>query len=98
MLFLLGSAVQWAMRGRSMCSQWRSHCDKRWFEGATPTSLGGPSMPHRYMLLICGLLGVSLPAGWAQAQQPKVLRVALAGTMEQVISRHIGPAFRAETG
>jgi molybdate/tungstate transport system substrate-binding protein len=55
-------------------------------------------MPHRYMLLICGLIGASLPAGGAHAQQPKVLRVALAGTMEQVISRQIGPAFKAETG
>jgi molybdate/tungstate transport system substrate-binding protein len=43
-------------------------------------------------------------AGWpavtggSQAQDGGVLRVALAGTMEQVISRQIGPAFTAATG
>jgi len=61
-VILVGSVVQWAMRGRSMCSQWssewsRSHCDKRWFEGARPTSPGGPSMPYRYMLLTHRLNG-----------------------------------------
>ncbi len=50
------------------------------------------------MLLVCGLLGGSLPVGGVQAQQSLVLHVALAGTMEQVISRQIGPAFTAATG
>jgi len=50
-------------------------------------------MASRYMLLVCGLLGGSLPVGGTQAQQSLVLHVALAGTMEQVISRQIGPAF-----
>ena len=34
----------------------------------------------------------------SQAQDCGVLRVALAGTMEQVISRQIGPAFTAASG
>jgi len=55
-------------------------------------------MARRYMLLVCGLLGGSLPVGEIQAQQSPVLHVALAGTMEQVISRQIGPAFTAATG
>src|SRR6266849_8336451 len=55
-------------------------------------------MASRYMLLVCGLLGGSLPVGGIQAQQSLVLHVALAGTMEQVISRQIGPAFTAATG
>jgi len=51
------------------------------------------------MLLVCGLLGGSLPVGGIQAQQQSlVLHVALAGTMEQVISRQIGPAFTAAMG
>ena len=50
------------------------------------------------MLLVCGLLGGSLPVGGIQTQQSLVLHVALAGTMEQVISRQIGPAFTAATG
>ena len=52
----------------------------------------------RYMLLVYGLLGGLLPVGGIQAQQPAALHVALAGTMEQVISRQIGPAFTAATG
>jgi molybdate/tungstate transport system substrate-binding protein len=36
--------------------------------------------------------------GGSQAQDGGVLRVALAGTMEQVISRQIGPTFTAATG
>jgi molybdate/tungstate transport system substrate-binding protein len=36
--------------------------------------------------------------GGSQAQDGGVLRVALAGTMEQVIGRQIGPAFTAATG
>ena len=36
--------------------------------------------------------------GGSQAQDGGVLRVALAGTMEQVISRQIGPDFTAATG
>jgi molybdate/tungstate transport system substrate-binding protein len=55
-------------------------------------------MTSRYMLLVCGFLGGSLPVGAIQAQQPLVLHVALAGTMEHVISRQIGPAFTAATG
>jgi len=55
-------------------------------------------MARRYMLLVCGLLGGSLPVGEIQAQQSPVLHVALAGTMEQIISRQIGPAFTAATG
>jgi molybdate/tungstate transport system substrate-binding protein len=46
----------------------------------------------------------AIVAGWpaitsgSHAQDGKVLHVALAGTMEQVISRQIGPAFTAATG
>ena len=44
-----------------------------------------------------------MPAGWRwltarRRKDDKVLRVALAGAMEQVISRRIGPAFTAATG
>jgi ABC-type molybdate transport system substrate-binding protein len=46
-------------------------------------------------VIIAGWLGVP---GGSQAQDGKVLHVALAGTMEQVISRQIGPAFTAATG
>jgi molybdate/tungstate transport system substrate-binding protein len=46
-------------------------------------------------VIIAGWLGV--PDG-SQAQDGKVLHVALAGTMERVISRQIGPAFTAATG
>ena len=52
----------------------------------------------RYMLLVYGLLGGLLPVSGIQAQQPPALHVALAGTIEQVISRQIGPAFTAATG
>jgi molybdate/tungstate transport system substrate-binding protein len=44
------------------------------------------------------VLGGSLAVGGIQTQPPPVLHVALAGTMERVISRQIGPAFRAATG
>jgi molybdate/tungstate transport system substrate-binding protein len=49
------------------------------------------------------LLGMRLITGWlaaadaSQAQDGGVLHVALAGTMEQVISRQIGPTFTAAT-
>jgi molybdate/tungstate transport system substrate-binding protein len=46
-------------------------------------------------VIIAGWLGVP---GGSQAQDGKVLHVALAGTMERVISRQIGPAFTAATG
>jgi molybdate/tungstate transport system substrate-binding protein len=46
-------------------------------------------------VIIVGWLGVP---GGPPAQDGKVLHVALAGTMEQVISRQIGPAFTAATG
>ena len=51
------------------------------------------------LLSVCVII-----AGWlavtngSEAQDGRVLRVALAGTMEQVISRQIGPAFTAATG
>jgi ABC-type molybdate transport system substrate-binding protein len=56
-------------------------------------------MKHLRRLSVCGI-----SAGWlvvtsaSQAQDGKVLHVALAGTMEQVISRQIGPVFTAATG
>jgi hypothetical protein len=43
-------------------------------------------------VIIVGWLAV---AGGSQAKDDKVLRVALAGTMEQVISRQIRPGFTA---
>jgi molybdate/tungstate transport system substrate-binding protein len=46
-------------------------------------------------VIIAGWLAV---AGGSQAQDGGALHVALAGTMEQVISRKIGPAFTAATG
>ena len=51
------------------------------------------------LLSVCLIIGGS-PAvtGGSQAQDGGVLRVALAGTMEQVISRQIGPAFTAAAG
>jgi molybdate/tungstate transport system substrate-binding protein len=55
-------------------------------------------MTSRYILLVCELLGGSLPVGGIQAHESVVLHVALAGTMQQVISRRIGPAFAAATG
>jgi molybdate/tungstate transport system substrate-binding protein len=51
------------------------------------------------LLSVCAII-----AGWlavtsgSKAQDGKVLHVALAGTMEQVISRQVGPAFTAATG
>ena len=56
-------------------------------------------MKHPRLLPVSAII-----AGWlaltsgSQAQDGKVLHVALAGTMEQVISRQIGPAFTATTG
>ena len=55
-------------------------------------------MTPRNIALLCGLLGALMPPGGLHAQQSKVLNVALAGTMEHVISRQIGPAFTAATG
>lgn len=46
-------------------------------------------------VIIAGWLTVT---GISQAQDGKILHVALAGTMEQVISRQIGPDFTAATG
>jgi molybdate/tungstate transport system substrate-binding protein len=56
-------------------------------------------MKGRRLLSISGIVagGLAWSAG-VQAQDGGVLHVALAGTMEQVISRHIGPAFTAATG
>jgi ABC-type molybdate transport system substrate-binding protein len=56
-------------------------------------------MKRLRLLSVCVII-----AGWlavtsgSKAQDGKVLHVALAGTMEQVISRQIGPAFTAGTG
>src|SRR6516165_1521057 len=51
------------------------------------------------LFTVCGIVaGWLAVAGSSQAEDDKVLRVALAGTMEQVISRQIGPAFTAATG
>src|SRR6516165_4507036 len=51
------------------------------------------------LLSVCGIVaGWLAAAGGSQAQDGKVLQVALAGTMEQVIRRQIGPAFTAATG
>jgi molybdate/tungstate transport system substrate-binding protein len=51
------------------------------------------------LLSVCGIVaGWLAAAGGSQAEDDKVLRVALAGTMEHVISRQIGPAFTAATG
>src|SRR6516164_2037704 len=46
----------------------------------------------------CVIIGGCALTGAAPAQDGGVLRVALAGTMEQVIRRQIGPAFTAATG
>ena len=56
-------------------------------------------MKRHRLLSVCGIVAawLALPGG-VQAQERGVLHVALAGTMEQVISRHIGPAFTAATG
>jgi molybdate/tungstate transport system substrate-binding protein len=50
-------------------------------------------------LLVCAIIAgwLAVPAG-SRAQDGRVLHVALAGTMEQVMSRQIGPAFMAATG
>jgi len=51
------------------------------------------------LLSVCGIVaGWLAAAGGSQAEDGKVLQVALAGTMEQVIRRQIGPAFTAATG
>src|SRR6516165_2308058 len=51
------------------------------------------------LLSVCVIIAASLAATTgSEAQGGRVLRVALAGTMEQVISRQIGPAFTAATG
>ena len=51
------------------------------------------------LLSVWGIVaGWLVAAGGSLAEDGKVLRVALAGTMEQVISRQIGPAFTAATG
>ena len=56
-------------------------------------------MARLRLLSICVIM-----AGWlaatsgSRAQDGRVLHVALAGTMEQVISRQIGPAFTTDTG
>ena len=56
-------------------------------------------MKYLRLLLVCGLVtGLLAPAGGSQAQDGGVLHVALAGTMEQVIRRYIGPTFTAATG
>src|SRR5215469_3904253 len=56
-------------------------------------------MKSEWLLSVCGIVaGWLASAGGSQAEDRKVLRVALAGTMEQVISRQIGPAFTAATG
>jgi ABC-type molybdate transport system substrate-binding protein len=48
---------------------------------------------------VCGIvIGWLAVTGGSQAQDGRVLHVALAGTMEQVITRQIGPAFTASTG
>ena len=46
----------------------------------------------------CVIIGGCALTGAAPAQNGGMLRVALAGTMEQVIRRQIGPAFTAATG
>ena len=56
-------------------------------------------MERPRLLSICAIVAGWLAAtGGSQAQDGRVLHVALAGTMEQVISRRIGPAFTADTG
>ena len=51
------------------------------------------------LLSVCGIVaGWLAAAGGSQAEDGKVLQVALAGTMEQVIRRQIGPTFTAATG
>ena len=56
-------------------------------------------MKRLRLLSICGIVAAWLAVtGGSQAQEGGALHVALAGTMEQVISRKIGPAFTAATG
>jgi molybdate/tungstate transport system substrate-binding protein len=56
-------------------------------------------MKRPRLLSVCAIIaGWLAVTGGSQAQDGKVLHVALAGTMEQVISRQIGPAFTADTG
>ena len=56
-------------------------------------------MKHPQLLPVSAIIAGWLAlTGGSQAQDGKVLHVALAGTMEQVISRQIGPAFTAATG
>ena len=56
-------------------------------------------MERPRLLLVCAVIaGWLAVTGGSQAQDGRVLHVALAGTMEQVISRQIGPAFTAATG
>ena len=52
----------------------------------------------RLLLVSAVIAGWLAVTGGSQAQDGRVLHVALAGTMEQVISRQIGPAFTAATG
>jgi molybdate/tungstate transport system substrate-binding protein len=56
-------------------------------------------MKRLRFLLVCGIVtGCLAVTNGSQAQDGRVLHVALAGTMEQVISGRIGPAFKAATG
>ena len=56
-------------------------------------------MERPRLLSVCAVIaGWLAVTGGPKAQDGKVLHVALAGTMEQVISRQIGPAFTATTG
>ena len=56
-------------------------------------------MRHLRLLSVCAIIAGSLAVtSGSKAQDGKVLHVALAGTMEKVISRQIGPAFTAATG
>src|SRR5215470_1274682 len=56
-------------------------------------------MRRRRLFLVCVIIAgwLCVPGG-SHAQGGGTLHVALAGTMEQVISRQIGPAFTAATG
>ena len=52
----------------------------------------------RLLLVSAVIAGWLALTGGSQAQDGTVVHVALAGTMEQVISRQIGPAFTPATG
>ena len=52
----------------------------------------------RWFLVCVIIAGWLCVPGGSHAQDGGTLHVALAGTMEQVISRQIGPAFTAATG